>query len=218
MSNYGTNNGANDTRQPVRTFSRRGVQGGASTSTPTSAAAPVHAASLSSSSSNAQLNALVHQSDASGNQQVAIAPAAGQQRRQRRGFFSRLCCCMSDDGGASKSSAPWSHASNSSSNPLLGDRWPSDAGKKLLVLDLDETLVHSSFKPVAHCDYVIPVEIDGVVHRVYVLKVSTNYKFAMQREPRFCLRPVRTCAIDAYPAATHLFSPPTRNTYLWSPD
>jgi len=38
------------------------------------------------------------------------------------------------------------------------------------VLDLDETLVHSSFKPVNTADFVIPVEIDGVVHRVYVLK------------------------------------------------
>ncbi|KAJ1529031.1 hypothetical protein HK096_009642 [Nowakowskiella sp. JEL0078] len=43
-------------------------------------------------------------------------------------------------------------------------------GKKCLVLDLDETLVHSSFKPVAHADYVIPVEIENQVHNVYVLK------------------------------------------------
>ena len=39
-----------------------------------------------------------------------------------------------------------------------------------LVLDLDETLVHSSFKPVPNPDFVIPVEIDGVVTDVYVLK------------------------------------------------
>ena len=32
-----------------------------------------------------------------------------------------------------------------------------------LVLDLDETLVHSSFRPVPNPDYVIPVEIDGKV-------------------------------------------------------
>ena len=40
-----------------------------------------------------------------------------------------------------------------------------------LVLDLDETLVHSSFKPVPNADYVIPVEIDpGTLTDVYVLK------------------------------------------------
>lgn len=30
--------------------------------------------------------------------------------------------------------------------------------------------VHSSFKPVPGADYVIPVEIDGITHRVYVCK------------------------------------------------
>ena len=44
------------------------------------------------------------------------------------------------------------------------------ASKPCLVLDLDETLVHSSFKPVPNPDYVIPVEIDGAVTDVYVLK------------------------------------------------
>uniref|UniRef100_A0A0K0DJS8 protein-serine/threonine phosphatase n=1 Tax=Angiostrongylus cantonensis TaxID=6313 RepID=A0A0K0DJS8_ANGCA len=46
----------------------------------------------------------------------------------------------------------------------------SDVNKKCLIIDLDETLVHSSFKPVKNPDFVIPVEIDGVVHQVYVLK------------------------------------------------
>ncbi|QPG74323.1 hypothetical protein FOA43_001650 [Brettanomyces nanus] len=43
-------------------------------------------------------------------------------------------------------------------------------GRKTLVLDLDETLVHSSFKYVRHCDFVIPVEIENQVHNVYVIK------------------------------------------------
>ena len=45
-----------------------------------------------------------------------------------------------------------------------------DRGKKTLVLDLDETLVHSSFKPIPNPDYIIPVEIEGKVVDVYVLK------------------------------------------------
>jgi Dullard-like phosphatase family protein len=42
--------------------------------------------------------------------------------------------------------------------------------RKCLVIDLDETLVHSNFKYVQDADFVVPVEIDGTVHRVYVLK------------------------------------------------
>jgi carboxy-terminal domain RNA polymerase II polypeptide A small phosphatase len=53
---------------------------------------------------------------------------------------------------------------------LLKPLAPEDFGKKCLVLDLDETLVHSSFKPVANSDFIIPVEIDNVSHNVYVLK------------------------------------------------
>ena len=40
---------------------------------------------------------------------------------------------------------------------------------KMLVLDLDETLVHSSFKPVENADIMLPVEIDGHVCTIYVL-------------------------------------------------
>lgn len=54
--------------------------------------------------------------------------------------------------------------------PLLPPLLPHDSKKKCLVIDLDETLVHSSFKPVKNPDFVIPVEIDGVEHQVYVLK------------------------------------------------
>ena len=38
-----------------------------------------------------------------------------------------------------------------------------------MVLDLDETLVHSSFKPVENADIELPVEIDGQICTIYVL-------------------------------------------------
>ncbi|OQR75790.1 carboxy-terminal domain RNA polymerase II polypeptide A small phosphatase 1-like [Tropilaelaps mercedesae] len=53
---------------------------------------------------------------------------------------------------------------------LLPPLRTSDQGKMCLVIDLDETLVHSSFKPVNNPDFVVPVEIEGSVHQVYVLK------------------------------------------------
>jgi carboxy-terminal domain RNA polymerase II polypeptide A small phosphatase len=48
---------------------------------------------------------------------------------------------------------------------------------KTLVLDLDETLVHSSFKPVKNADIVLPVDIEGRVCNVYVLVRPGCLKF-----------------------------------------
>jgi len=53
---------------------------------------------------------------------------------------------------------------------LLGPKLKKHRGMKCLVLDLDETLVHSSFKPVRDADYIVPVEIDRIVYKVYVRK------------------------------------------------
>lgn len=53
---------------------------------------------------------------------------------------------------------------------LLPEVSINDYGKSCVVIDLDETLVHSSFKPISNADFIVPVEIDGTVHQVYVLK------------------------------------------------
>jgi len=42
--------------------------------------------------------------------------------------------------------------------------------KKTLVLDLDETLVHSSFTYIPDADFIIDIELDGAVYKVYVRK------------------------------------------------
>ncbi len=53
---------------------------------------------------------------------------------------------------------------------LLPPIQPNLQGRKCLVLDLDETLVHSSFKILNQADFTIPVEIEGQYHNVYVIK------------------------------------------------
>ena len=89
-------------------------------------------------------------------------------------MFLKFCCCFSSadvDAGAPRSAGPGAPAARGGKKyPLLPDLIPQDRGKKCLVLDLDETLVHSSFKPIPNPDYVIPVEIEGHTHHVYVLK------------------------------------------------
>lgn len=62
------------------------------------------------------------------------------------------------------------HDENGRPCPILPPPTEEMRGKKCLVLDLDETLVHSSFKLIAHADFIVPVEIDGGVDDVYVAK------------------------------------------------
>ncbi|XP_057708681.1 CTD small phosphatase-like protein 2 [Corythoichthys intestinalis] len=53
---------------------------------------------------------------------------------------------------------------------LLPQLKSHDTGKICVVIDLDETLVHSSFTPVNNADFITPVDIDGTIHQVYVSK------------------------------------------------
>lgn len=55
-------------------------------------------------------------------------------------------------------------------NPILPPQPADKFGRKTLILDLDETLVHSAFERPSYYDFTIPVEIDGKVSSVYVLK------------------------------------------------
>ncbi|KAG5361551.1 Phosphatase PSR1 [Yarrowia sp. C11] len=88
---------------------------------------------------------------------------------------------LADDSSAYELSdvIPASNVSEFSSDPryfapsqgwLLNPVSDQLAGRKCLVLDLDETLVHSSFKYIHQADFVIPVEIEGQYHNVYVIK------------------------------------------------
>ncbi|XP_065203436.1 carboxy-terminal domain RNA polymerase II polypeptide A small phosphatase 1 [Planococcus citri] len=98
-------------------------------------------------------------------------------KKTARGLFRSLFCCFSKHHRNS-------HSQNGSSVPdgrvsppvIIGSQFllppvrHQDMHKKCMVIDLDETLVHSSFKPINNADFVVPVEIDGTIHQVYVLK------------------------------------------------
>ena len=53
---------------------------------------------------------------------------------------------------------------------MLGPQPEKSRGRKTLVLDLDETLVHSQFNQIKSPDYVIPVNIDGASCNIFVSK------------------------------------------------
>jgi len=58
----------------------------------------------------------------------------------------------------------------SSDKYLLAPQSRENEGKKTLVLDIDETLVHSCFEPVDNADYVVNVEFEENILDVYILK------------------------------------------------
>jgi RNA polymerase II subunit A small phosphatase-like protein len=68
---------------------------------------------------------------------------------------------------------------------LIGEQEGPLQGKKCLVLDLDETLVHSSFKPLPNPDFIIPVEIEGHLLDVYVIKRPHVDEFMKWLSDRF---------------------------------
>jgi len=84
---------------------------------------------------------------------------------KKRSFWRLLCCC-------SPSQPPPSNLRRNtvSGDVLLPPPSPQNANKKTLVLDLDETLVHSSFQPIDNADFIVPVQIEDTLHQVYVLK------------------------------------------------
>lgn len=52
--------------------------------------------------------------------------------------------------------------------PLLPP--PLSSSTKTLVLDLDETLIHSSFKKPKHYDFIIDIDVRGSPEKIYVTK------------------------------------------------
>jgi len=123
------------------------------------------------------------------------------KKKKKKGFFRSLfCCCCGRtiDGEQPINNANITTNINNNNNIHNTPKLNSDAqqyllppqihkeiGKKTLVLDLDETLVHSSFKPIPNADFIIPVEIDNQIHQVYVLKRPYVDQFLKTMADRF---------------------------------
>ncbi|XP_030385169.1 carboxy-terminal domain RNA polymerase II polypeptide A small phosphatase 1 [Scaptodrosophila lebanonensis] len=95
---------------------------------------------------------------------------------QKHGFLHSMFCCWRRN--RTKTNQNGTQIDGSTTPPPIPDQHRyllpqvrhSDMHRKCMVIDLDETLVHSSFKPIPNADFIVPVEIDGTIHQVYVLK------------------------------------------------
>ncbi|RLN13986.1 hypothetical protein BBI17_007731, partial [Phytophthora kernoviae] len=132
------------------------------------------------------LASIVHQADKNGKQQPVLTSGADRLSRQSSGanvqqqgsFRNLFANIRSALGGLgiserqqfvqgknalrrSSSLKPKTAAASGNvikmHKSVLPPAAPQDANKKCLVLDLDETLVHSSFRPTSNPDYIIPV-------------------------------------------------------------
>ncbi|EGZ24410.1 hypothetical protein PHYSODRAFT_311407 [Phytophthora sojae] len=150
------------------------------------------------------LASIVHQADKNGKQQPILATgrriaregsAANGQQGSFRNLFANIWSALGineqqqqqalDKKAQGKSSPPKPKAAAASGTielrkSVLPPLAPDDANKKCLVLDLDETLVHSSFRPTTNPDYIIPVDIDGTIHQVYVCKRPGAEEFLVE--------------------------------------
>ncbi|CAF1534376.1 unnamed protein product [Adineta ricciae] len=104
------------------------------------------------------------------------SPVTKTRSSRKRRLMSILLCCLSVSNHNRPKTTIYSPKNETSPNQeatekfLLPSLRSNERAKICLIIDLDETLVHSSFKPVPNADFIVPVEIDGQVHQVYVTK------------------------------------------------
>jgi len=93
------------------------------------------------------------------------------KKRRQKGFLRALFCCFRPEVAQRDAQKPIQDAGTEFLGKyLLPPSATCDSNKLCLVLDLDETLVHSSFRPTNNADFVVPIDIEGKIHPVYVLK------------------------------------------------
>jgi len=96
-------------------------------------------------------------------------------------FLQRLLCCFSPR----QYPPDLQPVAIGSPDALLPPPSSSSAGKICLLLDLDETLVHSSFQPVPGADFHISVEIEMQKYEVYVSKRPFVDEFLLEMGKHF---------------------------------
>ncbi|XP_053155129.1 carboxy-terminal domain RNA polymerase II polypeptide A small phosphatase 2 isoform X3 [Hemicordylus capensis] len=117
--------------------------------------------------------------------QVLVSRSSPKKPRGRNIFKALFCCLRAQNVGQSAfggEHGPHKEETNTIAKSdllqclqyqfyqipgtcLLPEVTQQDQGRICVVIDLDETLVHSSFKPINNADFIVPVEIEGTTHQ-----------------------------------------------------
>ena len=92
---------------------------------------------------------------------------------------------------------PTNRSNNFNSKKLLLPPKPHNSTKKTLILDLDETLVHSGFTPFEKNDIVLNVDFEGVMYNIYVL-VRPEAELFIKTVAKFFELVIFTASISKY--------------------
>ena len=92
---------------------------------------------------------------------------------------------------------PTNRSNKLNSQKLLLPPKPHNLKKKTLILDLDETLVHSSFTPFEKNDIVLNVDFEGVMYNIYVL-VRPEAELFIKTVAKFFELVIFTASISKY--------------------
>ena len=92
---------------------------------------------------------------------------------------------------------PTNRSNKLNSEKLLLPPKPHNSTKKTLILDLDETLVHSSFTPFEKNDIVLNVDFEGVIYNIYVL-VRPEAELFIKTVAKFYELVIFTASISKY--------------------
>ena len=92
---------------------------------------------------------------------------------------------------------PNNHSKIITEEYLLPKKSSEFNNKKTLILDLDETLVHSSFTPFENNDIVLNVDFDGMIYNIYVL-VRPGAEYFIKNISKFYELVIFTASLSNY--------------------
>ncbi|KAL4495660.1 hypothetical protein ABPG72_014129 [Tetrahymena utriculariae] len=90
--------------------------------------------------------------------------------KKKQSFIELLCRCFLGSSQNLQQQPDEKSTQEEIESKQLGQQFEHAKGKKTLILDLDETLVHSSFQPMSNSDYTLSIKVQNLPFTIHVKK------------------------------------------------